>query len=130
MACCHRSDSYVHQSYVYRNSFLLCSKNDSEQSIKAQLCTHTPFHDYINSSFPSHTLRFHELVSDSFSEDSQPLSLVDTAEEFIEYEYEVDEKSGERVILGRGSFGTVYSAIDVVTKKKMAVKEIREDASG
>ena len=45
-------------------------------------------------------------------------------DEDIQYEYEVDEQSGEKVLLGRGSFGVVFSAIDVVTKKKMAVKEI------
>ena len=43
--------------------------------------------------------------------------------EDIRYEYERDE-SGERVVLGKGSFGVVLSAIDVETKKKMAVKEI------
>jgi len=45
-------------------------------------------------------------------------------DEDIQYEYEIDDQSGEKVLLGRGSFGVVYSAIDVVTKKKMAVKEI------
>ncbi len=60
------------------------------------------------------------------------MSLAAEEEEAIEYEYEMDEPSGARVVLGRGSFGTVYSAIDVLTKKKMAVKEIAEssDASG
>ena len=37
---------------------------------------------------------------------------------------------GGRVVLGRGAFGTVYSAVDSVTKKKMAVKEIRESDAG
>ena len=37
---------------------------------------------------------------------------------------------GDRVVLGRGAFGTVYSALDFVTKKKMAVKEIRESDAG
>jgi len=45
-------------------------------------------------------------------------------DEDIQYEYEIDDQSGEKVLLGTGSFGVVYSAIDVVTKKKMAVKEI------
>ena len=38
--------------------------------------------------------------------------------------------AGERVVLGRGAFGTVYSAVDFVTKRKMAVKEIKETDSG
>ena len=37
---------------------------------------------------------------------------------------------GERVVLGRGAFGTVYSAVDSVTKRKMAVKEIKESDAG
>ena len=38
--------------------------------------------------------------------------------------------TGDRVVLGKGAFGTVYSAVDSVTKKKMAVKEIRESDAG
>ena len=41
----------------------------------------------------------------------------------IDYEYERNEK-GDRVVLGKGSFGTVLSGVDMVTRKKMAIKEI------
>ena len=41
----------------------------------------------------------------------------------IEYDYETNDK-GTRVVLGRGSFGVVYSGIDMETRKKMAIKEI------
>ena len=34
------------------------------------------------------------------------------------------------MVLGKGSFGTVYSAMDMVTKRKMAVKEIPEKDAG
>ena len=51
-------------------------------------------------------------------------------EEELDYEYEFEEGTDNKVVLGQGSFGTVYSAIDVVTKKKMAVKEITESNSG
>ena len=44
---------------------------------------------------------------------------------YIQYEYEVDS-NGDRVVLGKGSFGAVYSAIDLVTKRKMAVKELND----
>ena len=36
------------------------------------------------------------------------------------------DSGGERVMLGKGSFGAVYSAIDLVTKRKMAVKELSD----
>jgi len=41
----------------------------------------------------------------------------------IEYDYEMNDK-GAHVVLGRGSFGVVYSGIDMETRKKMAIKEI------
>ncbi len=41
----------------------------------------------------------------------------------IEYEYELNDKDAQ-VELGRGSFGVVYSGIDLDTRKKMAIKEI------
>ncbi len=47
----------------------------------------------------------------------------DEDEDEIQYEYELDNR-GERVVLGQGSFGTVYSALEKSTLKKMAVKEI------
>lgn len=47
----------------------------------------------------------------------------------VEFEYELDDRK-QPVILGKGSFGTVYSAIDLVTKKKMAIKEIQEKTAG
>ena len=45
-------------------------------------------------------------------------------DEPIQYEYITTK--GQRTVLGKGSFGAVYSAIDSVTKKLMAVKEIPE----
>lgn len=54
----------------------------------------------------------------------QSVSSVDGEDGFkIDYEYELDEK-GDKVTLGKGSFGTVYSGVDMVTRKKMAIKEI------
>ena len=50
----------------------------------------------------------------------------DAQNEAMQYEYEVDEATGGRVVLGQGSFGTVFSTIDTITKRKMAVKEITE----
>ena len=72
------------------------------------------------------------LVNDSISHgvsaDGEPviqsMSSVDGGDTFkIDYEYELNEK-GQKVELGKGSFGTVMSGVDMVTRKKMAIKEI------
>ncbi len=35
------------------------------------------------------------------------------------------EENGQKVVLGRGTFGTVYSGRDLTTQRKIAIKEVQ-----
>jgi hypothetical protein len=41
----------------------------------------------------------------------------------VKYEFEMDE-NGDHVVLGRGSFGCVYSALDLDTKKLVCTRDV------
>ena len=60
-------------------------------------------------------------------DEGQPLSLPMTMKEELDLddvEYEMDSNNLP-VVLGSGSLGRVYSALDSITKKRLAVKEIK-----
>ncbi|EDV25070.1 uncharacterized protein TRIADDRAFT_10277, partial [Trichoplax adhaerens] len=78
--------------------------------------------------FPSNIQRqrFWDLMSKIYNElDSSILHNEDTmfTEEPLEFEYELDDL-GNRIVLGRGSFGTVFAGRNMLTKTKLAIKEI------
>ena len=52
------------------------------------------------------------------------INNTDEVEYAVRFKYEVDKTTGYKKELGRGAFGCVYSAIDLSTGMKIAVKEI------
>eukprot|EP00794_Sanderia_malayensis_P000098 gene98-705_t len=74
-----------------------------------------------------HRLRFHNVVMRT-SKKCSCLTRMETEavdDDDIQYEYDLDDKR-ERVVLGRGTFGVVYAARELITQVKIAVKEVPE----
>ena len=66
--------------------------------------------------------RFYDLVL-SLSTDQQWTNFDLMEDQTVDYEYDLDER-GCKIKLGKGSYGTVYSAKDKKTQVTIAVKEV------
>ncbi|CAD6192151.1 unnamed protein product [Caenorhabditis auriculariae] len=62
-------------------------------------------------------------MADTADGNYQGKVLTNTDLEKIHFEYELTN-NGERVVLGKGTYGTVYSARDIDTQRQIVVKEI------
>ncbi|KAJ8355975.1 hypothetical protein SKAU_G00187690 [Synaphobranchus kaupii] len=72
-----------------------------------------------------HCKRFCELVNTITEEAWKGPEEGDCDAEALEYDYEYDEH-GERVVLGKGTFGVVYAGRDLSNQVRLAIKEIPE----
>ncbi|XP_050305301.1 mitogen-activated protein kinase kinase kinase 15 isoform X2 [Anthonomus grandis grandis] len=80
--------------------------------------------------FPSEACRsvFHGLLTNLLNYQERPLDLDSPVQE-IRCEYERDEQ-GKKKILGKGTYGVVYAAIDLNKQVRIAVKEVPEKNLG
>ena len=89
---------------------------------------------YLNSDdfqmyFPSEIIRrrFYDLVLEMTAADSIGISDFEAEaarpQQDVSFDYELDE-NGKCLMLGKGTYGTVYAAYDKVTQVKIAIKEI------
>uniref|UniRef100_A0A674PF44 mitogen-activated protein kinase kinase kinase n=1 Tax=Takifugu rubripes TaxID=31033 RepID=A0A674PF44_TAKRU len=72
-----------------------------------------------------HCRRFCDLVNSITEEAWKGPEEGDCDHETLEYDYEYDEH-GERVVLGKGTFGVVYAGRDLSNQVRLAIKEIPE----
>ncbi|XP_041952171.1 mitogen-activated protein kinase kinase kinase 5 isoform X1 [Alosa sapidissima] len=72
-----------------------------------------------------HSKRFCDLVNSLAEEAWRGPDEGDCDAEALEYDYEYDEH-GERVVLGKGTFGVVYAGRDLSNQVRLAIKEIPE----
>ncbi|XP_049335377.1 mitogen-activated protein kinase kinase kinase 5 isoform X1 [Astyanax mexicanus] len=72
-----------------------------------------------------HCKRFCELVNSLTEETWRGPDEAECDSEALEYDYEHDEH-GERVVLGKGTFGVVYAGRDLSNQVRLAIKEIPE----
>ncbi|KAM8847277.1 mitogen-activated protein kinase kinase kinase 5 isoform 1-T1 [Synchiropus picturatus] len=72
-----------------------------------------------------HCRRFCDLVNSITEEAWRGPEEGDCDNDALEYDYEYDEH-GERVVLGKGTFGVVYAGRDLSNQVRLAIKEIPE----
>uniref|UniRef100_A0A182KAK0 mitogen-activated protein kinase kinase kinase n=1 Tax=Anopheles christyi TaxID=43041 RepID=A0A182KAK0_9DIPT len=80
--------------------------------------------------FPSVQCRqtFYDLILQMTAEQGSgfiDLSSAETSADELKYEYDMDDE-GQRMLLGKGTYGAVYAARDLTTQVKIAVKEVYE----
>ncbi|XP_067882182.1 LOW QUALITY PROTEIN: mitogen-activated protein kinase kinase kinase 5-like [Heterodontus francisci] len=72
-----------------------------------------------------HCKRFCEMVNSITDEVGKGAEEGDLEGDALEYDYEYDE-NGEKVVLGKGTFGMVYAGRDLSNQVRIAIKEIPE----
>lgn len=69
--------------------------------------------------------RFYDLVLEMTVDQEVFVDLSVDTNQIQEYEYEFDDQN-RRIILGKGTYGTVYAARDLNTQVRIAIKEVPE----
>ncbi|VDP92300.1 unnamed protein product [Echinostoma caproni] len=75
-------------------------------------------------------IRFYMVVRESLFSADEPAGFLldDDPQEPVRFEYEVDD-NGQRIVLGKGTFGTVYSGRELSREVKIAIKALNNISS-
>uniref|UniRef100_A0A8C4DDT4 mitogen-activated protein kinase kinase kinase n=1 Tax=Dicentrarchus labrax TaxID=13489 RepID=A0A8C4DDT4_DICLA len=103
--------------------FLPISKFDERSAFLYVLHNAEDFQIYFCTEM--HCKRFCDLVNSITEEAWKGPEEGDCDTDALEYDYEYDEH-GERVVLGKGTFGVVYAGRDLSNQVRLAIKEIPE----
>uniref|UniRef100_A0A4W5MUS1 mitogen-activated protein kinase kinase kinase n=1 Tax=Hucho hucho TaxID=62062 RepID=A0A4W5MUS1_9TELE len=107
----HSSLQILSISFDERSAFLYVLNNSEDFQI--YFCTEM------------HCKRFCDLVNSIAEETWKGSEEGECDADALEYDYEYDEL-GERVVLGKGTFGVVYAGRDLSNQVRLAIKEIPE----
>ncbi|XP_025206443.1 mitogen-activated protein kinase kinase kinase 15-like isoform X2 [Melanaphis sacchari] len=120
---CRQMENWIFISSMIRS--VSCCKIDERCLF---LCVNTNF-DSFQLYFPSSLCRqkFYDLVKNMMEYDKGTTTYLnkDLSKKQINFIYELNDDNTKK-ILGQGTYGIVYAALDSNTKKKIAVKEIQD----
>ncbi|KAK1338048.1 hypothetical protein QTO34_001156 [Cnephaeus nilssonii] len=118
---------------IYQPSYLSINNEVEEKTISIWHVLpddENGIHEWNFSASSIRGVRFFEMVNTITEEKGRGVEEGDCEGDSLEYDYEYDE-NGDRVVLGKGTYGIVYAGRDLSNQVRIAIKEIPErDSSG
>ncbi|XP_036103851.1 mitogen-activated protein kinase kinase kinase 5 isoform X3 [Molossus molossus] len=113
---------------IYQPSYLSINNEVEEKTISIWHVLpddENGIHEWNFSASSIRGVRFFEMVNTITEEKGRGAEEGDCEGDSLEYDYEYDE-NGDRVILGKGTYGIVYAGRDLSNQVRIAIKEIPE----
>ncbi|XP_025150267.3 mitogen-activated protein kinase kinase kinase 5 isoform X1 [Bubalus bubalis] len=113
---------------IYQPSYLSINNEAEEKTISIWHVLPDDkkgIHEWNFSASSVRGVRFFEMVNTITEEKGKNTEEGDCEGDSLEYDYEYDE-NGDRVVLGKGTYGIVYAGRDLSNQVRIAIKEIPE----